>query len=66
MMTPDHDFPPKAHPVHYFYGMSLFMVVTIRIPNIRILGFYDYLVLSAHGREDVDNASREKVGYEEV
>ncbi len=27
MMRPDHDFPPQAHPVHYFYGLYDFVVV---------------------------------------
>ena len=46
MLSPTVDFPPKYHPIHDYFGINEFVVLSPNIPN---------------EKEDIDNETRAKI-----
>ena len=51
MLSPTVDFPPKYHPIHDYFGINEFVVLSPNIPN---------------EKEDIDNETRAKIALSTV
>ena len=51
MLSPNVDFPPKYHPIHDYFGINDFVILSPNIP---------------HEKEDIDNETRAKIALSTV